>query len=90
MKLPNPFYSLIIVLCSLLFFIFGSFLAGGIIATSIALTDQPATWVSAIATVMAAIGTVSTLAFLSYQHMLDKNNKEKESIIALSQDSLNA
>lgn len=90
MKIPDPFHLLVLVLCSLAFFIFGAYVAGGIIATSVTLTDQPESWVSAIATVMAAIGTVSTLIFLSYQHILDRKKKEEEDAIKLSQEALDS
>lgn len=88
--MPDFCHLLVLVICALVFFIFGAYVAGGIIATSVTLTDQPASWVGAIATVMAAIGTVSTLIFLSYQHMLDKSNKDEEAATKLSQEALNA
>ncbi len=90
LKMPDPFHLLVLVMCSLAFFILGAYVVGGIIATSVTLADQPASWVSAIATVMAAIGTVSTLIFLSYQHMLDKRSKDEEATTKLSQEALNA
>lgn len=68
LKIPDFCHLLVLVICALVFFIFGAYVAGGIIATSVILTDQPASWVGAIATVVAAIGTVSTLAFLIHQN----------------------
>lgn len=66
--MPHPFHLLVFVVCSLAFFVGGALIAGGVMFTSVVLTEQPASWVGSIGTVLAAIGTVSTLGFLIWQN----------------------
>ncbi|EQB8915962.1 hypothetical protein ACYVL9_001767 [Vibrio fluvialis] len=80
MKMPDPFHLLVLVIFSLVFFVLGAFITGGIMSTSVSLTDAPANWVSAIGTAMAALGTVLTLGFLIYQNIELRRSQQEETL----------
>lgn len=78
--MPDPFHLLVLVIFSLVFFVLGAFITGGIMSTSVSLTDAPANWVSAIGTAMAALGTVLTLGFLIYQNIELRRSQQEETL----------
>ncbi|GLO61482.1 hypothetical protein MACH09_19900 [Vibrio sp. MACH09] len=70
----DPFLSYKILLATIFAFMLGAIVTGliGIAIDFLELADDSAAWVAAVGTMLAAIGTISTLIFLSWQHRQER------------------
>lgn len=76
--MPDPFHLLILIVTFLVSVVLGGLIVGGIVAASLALKPFDSQWVSAFGTVLAALGTVSTLGFLVYQNTIQAKELKDE------------
>ncbi len=76
--MPDPFHLLILIVTFLVSVVLGGLIVGGIVAASLALKPFDSQWVSAFGTVLAALGTVSTLGFLVYQNTIQTKELKDE------------